>query len=170
MFSIGLLTILMFKFDLFTGKAGLLATDEISVWRLLGIWVGNLFGCFLVAASLSLTPVGATLGTTASAIAATRLANGMLANTVLGGCCGILMYIAVNLFGKKDNPLYAMMPVATFILSGYNHCIADMFCFFISGASLPVWATLIPTTIGNVLGALIIPIVIKWKNFYHLEV
>ena len=34
-FSIGLLTILYFKFSLFTGKAGLLGSREIKPWKLL---------------------------------------------------------------------------------------------------------------------------------------
>lgn len=93
--------------------------------------------------------------------------NGPLANLILGGCCGILMYIGVNLFNKQSNPIYAAMPVATFILSGFNHCVADMFYFTISGASIWVWLTLIPTTIGNILGACLIPCiqnVYKWRK------
>lgn len=31
-FSLGLMTIIYFKFNLFTGKAGLLMTREISIW------------------------------------------------------------------------------------------------------------------------------------------
>ena len=67
------------------------------------------------------------------------------------------MYISVNLFNKQNNPIYAIMPVATFILSGFNHCVADMFYFSISNAPWTVWLTLIPTTIGNTCGAIIIP-------------
>jgi formate/nitrite transporter FocA (FNT family) len=164
LFSIGLITILMFNLDLFTGRAGLLATDQIT-WKRIGlIWLGNLYGCVMVAAALSLTPLGATLGATAQAITAIRLANGPLANVILGGCCGILMYVGVNLFNKQNNPIYAMMPVATFILSGFNHCVADMFYFSIAGASLATWLTLIPTTIGNLLGCCLVPTVQNWQK------
>ena len=157
LFSVGLITVLMLKFELFTGKAGLLPTNDITWKKLLCIWLGNLYGCVMVAAALSLTPIGASLAVPAQAIAAIRLANGPLANTVLGGCCGILMYIAVTLFNKQNNPIYAAMPVATFILSGFNHCVADMFYFAIGSASLSVWFTLIPTTLGNICGTFIIP-------------
>lgn len=166
-FSLGLITILMFNFDLFTGRAGLLATDQITLKRLGGIWLGNFYGCAIVAAAMSLTPLGATLGATAQAIAAIRLANGALANIVLGGCCGILMYIGVGLFNKQNNPIYAAMPVATFILSGFNHCVADMFYFAIANASLGVWLTLIPTTFGNILGCCLIPFVQNWHKQYY---
>lgn len=92
-FSIGLITILMLNFDLFTGRASLLATNRIT-WKRIGlIWLGNLYGCAMVAAALSLTPLGATLGTAAQTITTIRLANGPLANITLGGCCGILVLI-----------------------------------------------------------------------------
>ncbi len=44
LFAIGLLTILHFKLELFTGKAGLLATKEIKPFKLLSIWLGNFLG------------------------------------------------------------------------------------------------------------------------------
>ena len=164
LFSIGLITILMFNLDLFTGRAGLLATDQITWTRIRLIWLGTLSGYVMVAAALSLTPLGATLGATAQAITAIRLANGPLTNVILGGCCGILMYVGVNLFNKQNNPIYAMMPVATFILSGFNHCVADMFYFAIAGASLATWLTLIPTTIGNVLGCCLVATAQNWQK------
>ena len=166
-FSLGLITILMFNFDLFTGRAGLIPTGQMT-WKKLGlIWLGNLFGCIMVAAAMSLTPLGAALGTTAQAIVATRIANGAIANVILGGCCGILMYIGVGLFTKQNNPIYAAMPVATFILSGYNHCVADMFYLTIANASWIAWATLIPTTIGNILGCCLIPFIQNYYKKYY---
>lgn len=166
-FSLGLITILMFNFDLFTGRAGLIPTGQ-TTWKKLGlIWLGNLYGCVMVAAAMSLTPLGLTLGATAQAIVATRIANGVLANIILGGCCGILMYIGVGLFTKQNNPIYAAMPVATFILSGYNHCVADMFYLTIANASWIAWATLIPTTIGNILGCCLIPFIQNYYKKYY---
>lgn len=166
-FSLGLITILMFNFDLFTGRAGLIPTGQMT-WKKLGlIWLGNLCGCVMVAAAMSLTPLGITLGATAQAIVATRIANGVLANIILGGCCGILMYIGVGLFTKQNNPIYAAMPVATFILSGYNHCVADMFYLTIADAPWVAWATLIPTTIGNILGCCLIPFIQNYYKRYY---
>ena len=44
MFSVGLITIVVFNLPLFTGKAGLLATNDISIWKLGLIWLDNLIG------------------------------------------------------------------------------------------------------------------------------
>ena len=46
-FSLGLITIVLFGAELFTGKAGLLATGEIGAGKLCKIWCGNLFGTML---------------------------------------------------------------------------------------------------------------------------
>lgn len=163
-FSLGLITILMFKFDLFTGRSGLLATREITAKKLLLIWLGNLYGAVMMGVLMGMTPIGASMAVSAEAIAATRLANGALANTILGGCCGILMYIGVGLFSQQNNPLYAVMPVAIFILSGFNHCVADMFYFAVGKPPMAVWLTLIPTTVGNLIGTNIIPTIQKWLS------
>lgn len=58
LFCVGLSTILIFKWNLFTGKAGLLITQEISVVKLSEIWLGNLIGTALTAMAISLTPIG----------------------------------------------------------------------------------------------------------------
>lgn len=47
LFAIGLLTILFFKFHLFTGKAGLLVEKKISGQGLMKVYVGNLIGCYI---------------------------------------------------------------------------------------------------------------------------
>jgi formate/nitrite transporter FocA (FNT family) len=37
------------------------------------------------------------------------------------------MYVAVTGFAKTSKYLFLIMPVAFFILAGFNHCVADMF-------------------------------------------
>jgi formate/nitrite transporter FocA (FNT family) len=96
MFAIGLLTILFFQFDLFTGKAGLLAQKCIRPKRLLIIWIGNLIGCILCSLLLLATPLGPSLAVGASAITLTRISNLWFENIILGIFCGILMYIGVK--------------------------------------------------------------------------
>ena len=75
--------------------------------------------------------------------------------------CGLLMYIAVTGFQKTNNFIIVIMPVMFFILCGFNHCIADMFYTFLGSNSWKGFLHLIPTTVGNVIGANIIPHIIK---------
>lgn len=157
LFSLGLLTILHFQLKLFTGKAGLLATNDISIKDLCLIWCGNLLGCGIWASMLSFTNWGYKLVEPAAAIINIRISNSLIDNIVLGICCGLLMYIAVNIY--KSHPWATVMCVAAFILAGFNHCVADMFYFFIGTTTeqvLPMIGALVATTIGNVIGCNII--------------
>ena len=158
LFSMGLLTILSLKLELFTGKAGLLATKEITPGKLLEIWIGNFIGTLGMALMLLLTPRGIELSNKAMEIVAVRLANGFLVNFIYGIFCGMLMFIAVKTWQfTNGNPFYAMMPVGIFIVCGFNHCIADMFYLNMGAINLGDYLVLIPTTIGNLIGCNIIP-------------
>ena len=95
LFSVGLMTVVAFKLDLFTGKAGLLATNEITIGKLVKIWFGNFFGAFLTSLAVLISPIGEKVAVSATPILETRLGNHPVENLILGIFCGILMYIAV---------------------------------------------------------------------------
>lgn len=160
-FSVGLATILIFGFFLFTGKAGLLSTNEIRVWKLCEVWIGNFLGAALCVALLKLTPVAVELSTKATAIVATRNGNPFVANTALGFLCGVLMYSAVTGYKKTESLLYIVLPIVTFIMTGCNHCVADMFYLTIGADEVADFVSLIPTTMGNVIGCNFVPLAIK---------
>ena len=158
MFSIGLLTILYFQFNLFTGKAGLLAQRQIKPLSLATIWIGNLIGCALCSLLLLATPLGASLSMGAAAITLTRISNLWFENIILGIFCGILMYIGVKQYPTA--PYVTILSVASFILLGANHCVADMAYMFLAADTkilLPASAALLFTTAGNVIGCNLIP-------------
>jgi formate/nitrite transporter FocA (FNT family) len=158
LFSMGLLTILCLKLELFTGKAGLLATREITPGELLEIWIGNFIGTLGMALMLLLTPRGIDLSNKAMEIVAVRLANGFFVNLIYGIFCGMLMFMAVKTWQfTNGNPFYAMMPVGIFIVCGFNHCVADMFYLHMGCTDILDYHVLIPTTIGNLIGCNIIP-------------
>ena len=164
LFSVGLMTVVAFKLDLFTGKAGLLATNEITVGKLVKIWFGNFFGAFLTSLAVLISPIGEKVAVSATPILETRLGNHPVENLILGIFCGILMYIAVFGFQKTGNILFLIMPVATFIVCGFNHCVADMsYITLACRTPLDYWV-LIPTTIGNLIGTLIIPYCLKYEQ------
>jgi formate/nitrite transporter FocA (FNT family) len=159
LFSIGLLTILHFKWNLFTGKAGLLAKKEIKPLDLLLVWCGNAIGCFTCGLLIRLAKPDFADGATLAAIINTRCTNEIYENLILGVFCGVLMYIAVASY--STTPFLAVLYVATFILSGFNHCVADMF-YFAAGTTidtiLPMTIAIITTSVGNLLGCNLIPL------------
>ena len=165
LFSMGLLTILCLKLELFTGKAGLLATKEITPGKLLEIWIGNFIGTLGMALMLLLTPRGAELSNKAMEIVAIRLANGFFVNLIYGIFCGMLMFMAVKTWQfTNGNPFYAIMPVGIFIVCGFNHCVADMFYLHMGCLHFSDYWVLIPTTIGNLAGTNIIPWCLEYSR------
>lgn len=159
-FSIGLISILTFTCNLFTGKAGLLATKDINVKQLMSVWIGNFIGCLTASGFAWQIPTWPQISEKATTIINTRASNSFFTNFLLGILCGLLMYIAVTGFKKTGNYLFAIAPVAIFILCGFNHCVADM--FYTCCAVITSWsdvAHLIPTTLGNIVGTNIIPLV-----------
>ena len=165
LFSMGLLTILCLKLELFTGKAGLLATKEITPDKLLKIWIGNFTGTLGMALMLLFTPRGVELSNKAMEIVAVRVANGFFVNLIYGIFCGMLMFMAVKTWQfTNGNPFYAMMPVGIFIVCGFNHCVADMFYLHMGCLHFSDYWVLIPTTIGNLIGCNIIPWAIRQSS------
>ena len=163
-FSLGLITIVTFKFNLFTGKAGLLATGEITPVELFVIWCGNFIGAIFGAVAASVLPQAELITNRAAEIVALRVSNPPLVNFALGVMCGLLMYIAVTGFAKTRNYLFLIFPVAFFILAGFNHCVADMFYTTLGASHIKEMAHLIPTTLGNIVGTNIIPYVNYSQN------
>jgi len=83
---------------------------------------------------------------------------------ILGIFCGLLMYIAVFGYYYTQNLAFIIWPVTVFILSGFNHCVADMFYLILGSNSLKEFESLIPTTLGNVVGAQIIPLLLQYHH------
>lgn len=158
LFATGLIAIINFQLHLFTERAGKLGYN-VSPKELTITWFENLLGAFSCAILICLTPVGENLYPKAMEIVSLRNSNGPITNLILGIGCGILMYVATNLKLKDNGGLFQVAwPVATFILIGFNHCVADMFYISLGCVKWSDWLSLIPTTIGNVIGCILIPL------------
>lgn len=140
LFSIGLLFIRLCKFDLYTGAIQKAARREISFLRLAQILAGNAVGILLVYA-LSLL-MGRDVADKAAAVGAS--VSQLPLTSVLGKAifCGALMTVATY----PDAPLWvSSMCVVAFILSGFRHSVADIFCM----PELTHWLTAV---VGNLIG------------------
>ena len=166
LFAVGLYAIVLNGLFLYTGKVGYLVdqSDKIEYLGLLAItWLGNLAGTWIGAVAVLNTRIQG-IRENAVGICETKLADGPLSIFLLAIFCGILMYIAVDGFREKENPLILFICVSVFILSGFEHCIANMFYFSIAGAwSLKTIVYLIIMTLGNSLGGVLIPSLKNWK-------
>lgn len=160
LFSIGLTVILVLGFLLFTGKTAYLLDNNISyVVYLITIWSGNILGCMLSGWIVQLA--NPDLAVIASKLCESKLSQTAAQTLLLGVLCGILVYIAVDYFNKDDDkksfPKYLLVftCVPAFILSGFEHSIADMFYFAVSSHlySAKGIIYILIVTLGNLVGS-----------------
>ncbi|MBQ8510536.1 MAG: formate/nitrite transporter family protein [Clostridia bacterium] len=164
LFSIGLLTILAFGFNLFTGKVGYALDNPPSyIGTLAIIWLGNLIGTSLMALLLRFTRVYGTIAPKAQSMVDSKLGDTPVSILLLAIGCGMCMYIAVQAYKTQTSTLkcvFVIFPVMVFILCKFEHVIANMFYFALCGSfTLKTLGYLLIMTIGNSIGGLLIPAV-----------
>ena len=170
LFGTGLFVILSFGFNLFTGKVGYAVENKPSyIIDLIVIWLGNLAGTAATGGLILLTRVSPTISEKAAGLCDTKLSDGLLSILVLSFFCGMLMFIAADGFKNIENPVGKMLviflPVMVFILSGFEHCVANMFYFTAGMAwSLKAFGYLLVMSLGNAIGGMFIPFVRKWQG------
>lgn len=159
LFSIALFVICMNQYNLFTGKIGYLLKSATFDYleNLLIILLGNIisvcfFGSLIAISNSSLVEKALVIINVKSNLS-------ILESVIRAMFCGILMYLAVDIFKNKKSVLSIFLCVPTFILSGFEHSIADFGYWAMSGfinikIMLPVLCLII---LGNSLGSWIIP-------------
>ncbi len=168
MFSVALLTICYKGYNLYTGRIGFMvnahAKEDIS-GLLLGL-LGN---------TIAMLAFGSALGyaipklvATAVTIVAAKLEQTFLSALIRAIFCGILMYIAVSLYREKNTVVGIVFCIPVFILSGFEHSIADMGYFAVAGEySLKGFGYIWTIILGNSLGAMLFPalkLIVKEKK------
>ncbi|MDE6764052.1 MAG: formate/nitrite transporter family protein [Oscillospiraceae bacterium] len=164
LFGTGLFTILTFGFMLFTGKVGYAVENKPAyLIDLVIIWTGNLIGTALTAGLVLLTRIGGGISEKAAALCDAKLSDTIVSVFILAFFCGMLMFIAAdgykNIKNSAGQMLAVFLPVMTFILSGFEHCVANMYYFTAGGAwSGKGFLYMIVMTLGNAAGGILIPL------------
>ena len=157
LFCFGLFTICAFKLRLFTGKVGYINHgDDFAPLAI--IWLGNLLGTVLCA--LLISAVKPEITHLSEQTVLLRLAQTTHKTAILSMLCGCLMYIAVEshriLSERSIFPFIGvLLCVPTFILCGYEHCVADMFYLSAAGHLRDSFMHLLLVTFGNAVGAIL---------------
>ncbi len=166
LFPIALLCICMKGYSLYTGKIGYVLSahkkEDISV-LLLGL-LGNVLGTAAFGYLCGWVFPG-TMKAAADVICPAKLEQGYLFGLLRAFLCGILVYLAVDIYkNNRQSVLGVLIGIPVFILSGYEHSIADMFYFAVYGvATWQSFGYICMILIGNSLGALIIPALLLIK-------
>ncbi len=152
LFSLGLLTIIIKEYNLYTGKvSNWIPKDTL---KLLVMFLLNAFGTALVAYLFTFTRANIDA---IHPLVEAKINDNLLSVFILACGCGAMMHIACFNFAVKNHPLYVIMPIMFFILCGFEHCVAN--AGFFAMAKTPVTLDLIAktavTVIGNAIGSLI---------------
>ena len=159
-FTIGLFVVCTRGLHLFTGKVCYVFDNDMAYAKTLPvIWLGNLVGTGVTAVFARMTRISG-LAEGAAALCEVKLGDGLVSLFFLGVLCNIFIYIAVE--GYKSCPhelgkyLVLFFGVMGFILAGTEHCVADMFYFWLSGLwSGPAVLRVLIITLGNSAGGLL---------------
>ncbi len=159
LFSVALLSICLKGYSLFTGKVGFLLEDhgKDAVTTLLLALLGNAIATVLC--GLILRAAMPHLGQAAQTLCEGKLTQPWWGTLIRGCFCGILMYLAVSTWRENKTLLDILFCIPVFILSGFEHSIADIFYFAAASAvSLQSILFICLVILGNSLGALILPL------------
>lgn len=166
LFPVGLILICNFGFFLYTGKI-CYVFDRLKmpdgsyypVHLFLGL-IGNYVGALLMGWMFrNLFEMPEFVET----MIATKMSYSWWKLILLGICCGMLIYFAVEGFVKIENPIgkyvVLMLCIAGFILCGFEHCVANMFYFSLDKTiTLQSVSSILFVVIGNSIGGFLIPL------------
>ena len=166
LFTLGLFVIVTRGMALYTGMVGYLSQRENLNWnyikQLVVVLLGNGVGTAAAGYALGFTR-RAPLTEKAAALCEVKTGDSMLSLFLLAIGCGILMFVAVDGYKKLSDSVLKVVGlflcIVVFIMSGFEHSIADIFYFSAAGAwSMHSLLCVIVIVLGNAVGGNIIPL------------
>ena len=145
LFSLGLITIMLFQYKLYTGVVGYTETTR-DIKNDIIIFIGNLIGTL---------PFVLFYKSDFILFWENKISNNLLLVFCNAFICGILIYIAVESYKRTNKFLITILCIATFILCGAEHSIADLAYMFL--ARNFSWYNILFITVvalGNAAGAI----------------
>lgn len=166
LFSVALICICLKGYYLFTGKIGYITEShkKSDVLNLVTGLLGNALACIFCAFLIKFAIP--TVSASSEVICRGKLDGQTFTSTFIRAIfCGVLMYLAVSIYRDAKTPLGIVFCVPVFILSGFEHSIADIFYFSASSEffsrSIPFIAIVIT---GNSVGGVLLPLISALGN------
>ena len=168
LFAFGLFTICSYSLNLFTGKIGYFFDNDKDYKKMVLITlVGNFVGTLLIGLLYNVCVSNGVI-TRCDSIVSAKLERDLVETFVLSIFCGVMMYLGVDLY-KKNTGVMKVVPiflaVMIFILSGFEHCVANMFYFSLNMSfSLRYLVVLSVMILGNSTGSILINFLLNKCN------
>lgn len=155
LFSIGLITIMIFGFKLYTGEIGYIRKPNEIPYTLTVI-IGNCIGCLLIL----IMPTN-----NVEQIISDKLACYLPYVFGKAVICGIIIYVCVVAYRTTQNWYITLLGVPTFILCGAEHSIADL-CFLIAAREFTLRALIffMIVIIGNAVGSICVSLCVQYTK------
>ena len=149
----------IYGFNLYTGKVGYIAynfKDVNYIGLVILILVFNLITTYLL--GIVCAYAFPAIVEPAKKIYEAKLAAPLLRLLITGIFCGLLMFLAVDTW-KKGSPFGCFIYIPVFIISGFDHSIANMFYFGVSGIiNMESIFYIFVVIIGNAIGGMAMPL------------
>ncbi len=162
LFSLGLLAIYLFDWNLYTGKCCYFVDNpKKNSPIILYAFVGNLIGILIFTYALNLA--GLTVHEKALEYVQYKLSNTYIESFIRAIMCGIAMSIAVLGYKKQKDDfgrfIIVALPITVFIVAKFEHVIANFYYISLSGSwSLDSFIFILICAVGNLIGCSIIPL------------
>lgn len=170
LFSIGLISCIIFNLNLFTGKSGFIS-DRHDFRRLLLVLILNLFAACLFGIITSL--LDQSVQVAADQLVLVRLNTSLSVFIIKSLITGFLMTLAIESEKNSHSHLVLILSILAFISAGCYHCIADMFYYSASSLAknnfVPVLFRMLITITFNFIGCCLHTLFIN-KSFVNRSV
>lgn len=160
LFSVALLCICYKGYALYTGKIGYIVSNHKSNDILLLIFglIGNALGT--ITCGFAVRYAIKSLGILAETVCESKLLQELPQTFIRGVFCGILMYLAVCIFKEHKTVAGILFCIPVFILSGFEHSIADIFYFSVANMlTVESLVFIVIVILGNTVGGVLIPLI-----------
>ncbi|MET3617036.1 nitrite transporter NirC [Peptoniphilus olsenii] len=173
-FSLALSYVIFAGGELFTGNVLVMSmagfNKRIDVNSLLKVfifsYVGNLLGAFVISILYSSTNINSDLQSIIISMAEAKINQDFITLLFKGIMCNILVCLAVLICNRNIQDIAKLIMIFwcifPFVALGFEHSVANMTCFTLAKIFNPsinimsISNNLIPVTIGNIIGGLLV--------------
>lgn len=159
LFSYALMIVVKLSMPLFTGRIGFLGRENYK--SIATILIGNFCGILGMVEMLKYTRNYQAIHSKASELVAAKYADNNVSLLILSILCGMVMYLAVVSYNKSKSDVLIILSIVLFILSSFEHCIANF--FFITLAGNLEWTKLGIMILGNAIGSIVLHQTLKYS-------
>ena len=155
LFSLGLISVFLLEANLYTGKIGSIELKIKCIVNLLITLLFNFIGIAIVAL-IALSNNDIVMKT--AEVVASKINKEWYQILLDSIMCGALIELAVGLKKKTNSLLPTVLCIMVFIISGFEHCIANLFYYIVGYQSFNIFGLLafVFYILGNSIGAIFI--------------